>query len=188
VEQEFAHTAGRPQQLRRLPNANLPSLERAEDVRITPHRELPRKPARIHAKLACRSAQAMRAAELGELIERGDLLHMREIHALQVLDQPENERLLIGSVPLDGPQHVQAGALVSQPSPLPTHQLVLTAVLDPPNDDRLQLTPLPQRVSQFVERLLVESRSGAPRARPNASDWDQKGALAARLRRGTLDG
>jgi hypothetical protein len=69
VNQRLASGLGCAAQLGRLAKANLTSLEGREDDRVPVDGQLPRKPARVHAKLLRRSSQPLRLRKLSELVE-----------------------------------------------------------------------------------------------------------------------
>src|SRR5262249_39731391 len=121
-------------------------------------------------ELARGVAQAIDTTELGELIQRRDLLRVRQPDALDVLDQRQRQTLRIADVAFHSPDHRQPRPFVREPAPLAAVQLV--PVVESPDDERLELAPGSDGLGETVERGLTEALAEARRARIHAIDGE----------------
>ena len=101
------------------------------------------------------------------------LLQRRQVGALQVLDQRQLERLLVGEVAHDDRHLVLTRPLCRPPAPLARHDLVArrtaTARAD---EERLQDAALADRLRQRLELGLVESAARLQGRRAQELDRD----------------
>ncbi len=103
--------------------------------------------------------------------ERSGLLDRAEVLADDVLDQRELERPgLVKRVVDEGRDGRLAREFGGAPPALSRDQLI--AILDRPDDDRLQDPALPDRVRQRRQRRLIEALARLSRIRPNLRDRD----------------
>jgi hypothetical protein len=100
--------------------------------------------------------QAHRVCELSQLVQCGQLLGTRETDALHVLDQPEPKQVFVSRVSLNGPDRLQARALVGAPAAFAANQLIHADVTIAPDEHGLKLAPRLDRACQFVECVFVE--------------------------------
>ena len=108
----------------------------------------------------------------------GDLYGV-EVLALDVLDEGHGMEVLVVHLADVGRQALQVGALCGPPAALAADDDVLSAV-GPFDRDGLDDAQLPDRVGQFVERLLVELRARLRGVGDDVGDVDL-GHLAHRL-------
>ena len=102
-----------------------------------------------HAQLPSGPTQARNMHKFRELVERIDLFLVRQVLAMEILDQGQFVRLLVGGIPLNRRDRLEPGTLRRTPSSLTTDELPLVAYAA--HDHWLELTVALHRDGQLIQ-------------------------------------
>lgn len=128
--------------------------------------------AQLVGQCGLRHAQPLGGLGLGAIPQHQNvpqalrLLKGVQVGALNIFQQAEGRRLLIGIAAQDGRNGGHLGQLAGAQPPLPCHQLVTT--LDLPHRDGLQQAVFPDALGQPRQLLFIKNSPGLKRRGPDA--------------------
>src|SRR5690349_8954765 len=103
-----------------------------------------------------------------QLVKSGYLLGVRQVGSMEILDEGQEQRVLVRSTALDGPDRGDPRASVRAPAALTADELVTG--FGAAHHDGLELAPAPDRPGQIVQRALVDKLPRAQAVGANRVD------------------